>query len=153
MLDLASTKADNLPRREITNAKTVKPNIPSSKRRKHAPPSGSGSIALHECSTIEKQQKSKQGEKSSDKKLLSSSDSVSCKVSLAESHVPTRKSKRAAACSLENAVTSSKHTVQHFKCPRTNLKDTCGSKVCGHIIEISKVEYYLILACSYKYFL
>lgn len=94
-------------------------------------PCDSGSIGLHECSTVEKQQKitSKHCEKTLESNVLSSCDSVSCKDSLAESHVPTRKLKRAAACSSENAVTSCKHAVKSFKCPRTNLKDTCGSKV------------------------
>jgi hypothetical protein len=111
----------------------VKPNISLEKSRKHGVPSESGSIGLHECSTVVKQQKlpSKQIENTSERNRLSSSGSVSCNGSLVESRVLTRKSKRAAACSLENAVTSTKHTVQHFKCPRTNLKDTCGSKVCG----------------------
>ncbi|XP_027368350.1 sister chromatid cohesion protein PDS5 homolog A [Abrus precatorius] len=130
VLDLASSKPDNLPRREIENAKTVRPNIPSVKRRKCVSQSGSGSIGLHECSTIEKQQKlpSKHCQKSIESNLFSSSDSVISKGSLSESHVPTCKTKRTAACSLENAVTSSKHTVQPSKCPRTKLKDTCGSK-------------------------
>lgn len=101
------------------------------------PPSDSGSIGLHECSTVAKQQKlsSKQVENTSERNQLSSNDSVSCKSSLVESRVQTRGSKRAAICSSENAVTSSKHNGQHFKCPRTNLKDTCGSKVCGKFIE------------------
>lgn len=151
MLEFASGKPDNLPRRDVTNARTVKPNIPSKKRRKNLPPSGSGSIGLHECSTNEKQQKlaSKQVEKTSDRNQLSSSDSVSCKGSLVESHVMTRKSKRAAACALENALISSEHTVQHFKCPRTNLKDTCGSKVCGKFIEISKFEHFHFISFLY----
>ncbi|GAU44494.1 hypothetical protein TSUD_13050 [Trifolium subterraneum] len=143
-LDLASSKPNSFPRRDITNSNTVKPNTSSEKRRKHGPPSDSGSIGLHECSTIVKQQKlpSKQVESTSERNQLSSSDPVSCKGSLVESRVLTRQSKRAATCSLENAVTSNKHTVQHFKCPRTNLKDTCGSKVCG-----SKDKYYFIFAC------
>ncbi|XP_061341944.1 sister chromatid cohesion protein PDS5 homolog B [Gastrolobium bilobum] len=128
VLDLACSKPDDLSRRAITNVKTVRADIPSVKRRKHVPLSGSGSIGLHECSTIEKLQKcvSKHCEKTLERNLLSCSDSEGYKGSLAESCVPTRKSKRAAACYLKNAVTSS--TVQHFKCPRTNLKDTCSSK-------------------------
>lgn len=129
VLDLVTSKPDDLLRMDTTNDKTMRPDIPSGKRRKHVPLSVSGSISLHECSTIEKQQNIafKHGEKISERNLLSSSDSVSCKGSLAESHVVTRKSKRAAA--LENSVTSSKDTVQHSKYPRTNLRDTCGSKV------------------------
>ncbi|KAK7373150.1 hypothetical protein VNO80_06548 [Phaseolus coccineus] len=131
VLDLASSKPDDLSRREITNAKTAKPDIPSMKRRKCVSVSASGSVGLHECSMIiEKQQKipSKHCGKTIEKNMLSSSDSVCSKGSLYESHVQTRKSKRAAACSLENAVTSSKHTVEPFKCPRTKRKDTCDSK-------------------------
>ncbi|XP_050886005.1 sister chromatid cohesion protein PDS5 homolog B isoform X2 [Lathyrus oleraceus] len=138
-LDLASSKADSFPRRGITNAKTVKPNTSLEKRRKHVPPSDSGSFGLHECSTVAKQQKlsSKQVENTSERNRLSSSDSVSCKGSLVESRVQTRGSKRAAICSLENAVTSSKHTGQQFKCPRTNLKDTCGSKTRNALADVS----------------
>jgi len=136
-LDLASSKPDSFSSREITNTKTVKQNISSEKRRKEVPPSDSGSVGLHECSTIVKQQKlpSKQVENTSERNWLSSSDSVSCKGSLVESRVLTHKSKRDATCLLENAVASSKHTVQLFKCPRNNFKDTCGSKVCGKFIE------------------
>ncbi|CAJ2674086.1 unnamed protein product [Trifolium pratense] len=128
-LDLASSKPDSFPRSYITNSNTVKPNISSEKRRKHGLPSDSGSIGLHECSTIGKQQKlpSKQIENTSERNRLSSSGSVSCKDSLVESRVLTRKSKRAAKT----------HTVQHFKCPRTNLKDTCGSKARGILADVS----------------
>ncbi|KAK8466806.1 hypothetical protein PHAVU_008G163350 [Phaseolus vulgaris] len=130
VLDLASSKPDDLSRREITNAKTAKPDIPSMKRRKCVSVSSPGSVGLPECSKIAKQQKipSKHCGKTIEKNILSSSDSVCSKGSLYESHVQTRKSKRAAACSLENAVTSSKHTVEPFKCPRTKRKDTCDSK-------------------------
>lgn len=133
-------------RREITNAKAVRPNIPSVKRGKCVPSSGSGTVGLHECSMTEKQQKiaSKHCEKTIERNMLSSSDSVRFKGSLTESHVPTRKSKRAAACSSENAVTSSKHTVEPSKCRRTKRKDTCGSKVGGKFFQISKVEYGLL---------
>ncbi|KAL2586437.1 hypothetical protein AAZV13_13G054600 [Glycine max] len=130
VLDSASSKPDDLSRREIANAKAVRPNIPSVKRGKCVPSSGSGTVGLHECSMTEKQQKiaSKHCEKTIERNMLSSSDSVRFKGSLTESHVPTRKSKRAAACSSENAVTSSKHTVEPSKCRRTKRKDTCGSK-------------------------
>jgi len=139
VLDLASSKPDDLSRREITNAKTAKPDIPSMKRRKCVSVSSPGSVGLPECSKIAKQQKipSKHCGKTIEKNILSSSDSVCSKGSLYESHVQTRKSKRAAACSLENAVTSSKHTVEPFKCPRTKRKDTCDSKVGGKFVEIS----------------
>ncbi|XP_012567744.1 sister chromatid cohesion protein PDS5 homolog B isoform X3 [Cicer arietinum] len=139
VLDLASSKPDNCPKRDTTNAKTVKPKITLEKKRKHVPRSDSGSVGLHECSTIEKQQKlqSKQVENTSERNRLSSSDSVSCKGSMVESHMLTRKSKRAATYSLENAVTSSKNTVQHFKCPRTNLKDTCRSKTRDILADVS----------------
>lgn len=101
----------------------------------------SGSVGLHECSTIEKQQKvpSKHFGKTIESNVLLSSDSMCSKGSLYVSHVQTRKSKRAAACLLENAVTSSKHIVEPFKCPRTKRKDTCGSKVGGNFFEISLV--------------
>ncbi|PNY14801.1 sister chromatid cohesion PDS5-like protein [Trifolium pratense] len=137
-LDLASSKPDSFPRSYITNSNTVKPNISSEKRRKHGLPSDSGSIGLHECSTIGKQQKlpSKQIENTSERNRLSSSGSVSCKDSLVESRVLTRKSKRAAKT----------HTVQHFKCPRTNLKDTCGSKARGILADVSNEN--LISHCS-----
>ncbi|XP_047149337.1 sister chromatid cohesion protein PDS5 homolog B isoform X1 [Vigna umbellata] len=126
VLDLASTEPNDLSRRAITNAKNAKPDIRSVKRRKCV----SGSVGLHECSTIEKQQKipSKHFGKALESNVLLSSDSVCSKDSLYVSHVQTRKSKRAAACSLENAVTNSKHIVEPFKCPRTKRKDTCGSK-------------------------
>ncbi|CAJ1971875.1 unnamed protein product [Sphenostylis stenocarpa] len=124
VLDLASSKRDDLSRREIANVKTAKPNIPSVKRRKCVPVSTSGSVGLHECSTIEKQQKLPTIERN----MLSSIDSVCSKGSLHESHVPTRKSKRVAASLSENAVTSSKRTFEPLKCPRTKRKDTCGSK-------------------------
>lgn len=138
-LDLVSSKPDSFPSREITNTKTVKQNISSEKRRKQVPPSDSGSVGLHECSTIVKQQKlpSKQFENTSERNRLSSSDSVSCKGSLVESRVLTHKSKRDATCLLENAVTSSKHTVQLFKCPRNNFKDTCGSKARFPMADVS----------------
>ncbi|KAK2453745.1 sister chromatid cohesion protein PDS5 protein A [Trifolium repens] len=147
-LDLASSKPDSFPRRDITNSNTVKPNISLEKSRKHGVPSESGSIGLHECSTIVKQQKlpSKQIENTSERNRLSSSGSVSCNGSLVESRVLTRKSKRAAACSLENAVKSTKHTVQHFKCPRTNLKDTCGSKAREILADVSNKN--LISQCD-----
>ncbi|KAG4969928.1 hypothetical protein JHK85_036349 [Glycine max] len=146
VLDSASSKPDDLSRREIANAKAVRPNIPSVKRGKCVPSSGSGTVGLHECSMTEKQQKiaSKHCEKTIERNMLSSSDSVRFKGSLTESHVPTRKSKRAAACSSENAVTSSKHTVEPSKCRRTKRKDTCGSKVGGKFFQISKVEYGLL---------
>lgn len=145
-LDVASSNPDDLSRRSIQNAKTVRLNIPSVKRRKCVPISGSGSVGLQECSMIEKQQKlaSKHCGKTLERNILSSSDSASSKGSLSESHMPTRKSKRAAASSLENAVTSNKHTVEPSKCPRTKLKDTCGSKVGGEFFQISKVEYCLL---------
>ncbi|KAK7301359.1 hypothetical protein RJT34_12222 [Clitoria ternatea] len=141
VLDLAPNKLDNLSSREIANAKIVRPNIPPGKRRKCVALSGSGSVGLHECSTIEKQQKfaSKHFEKTIERNI-SSSDSVSCKDSLSASHVPTRKSKRTAACLLENAMTSSKQTdtVQPFKCPRTKLRDTtCGSKKQDVLADVS----------------
>jgi len=136
---LASSKPDDLSRREVTNAKTANPDIPSTKRRKCVSVSTSGSVGLHECSTIEKQQKipSKHCGKTVEKNILSSSDSVCSKGSMYESHVQTRKSKRAAASSLENDVAGSKHTVEPIKCPRTKRKDTCGSKVGGKFFEIS----------------
>ncbi|XP_047149339.1 sister chromatid cohesion protein PDS5 homolog B isoform X3 [Vigna umbellata] len=110
----------------VAHGHAEKPDIRSVKRRKCV----SGSVGLHECSTIEKQQKipSKHFGKALESNVLLSSDSVCSKDSLYVSHVQTRKSKRAAACSLENAVTNSKHIVEPFKCPRTKRKDTCGSK-------------------------
>ncbi|KAK7275658.1 hypothetical protein RIF29_16778 [Crotalaria pallida] len=142
VLVLASSKPDDLPRRAITNAKTARPDIPSGKSRKHVPPCDPGPIGLHECSTIEKQQKivSNACEKTLESNLHSSCGSVSCKDSLAESNAPTRKLKRAAACSSENAVTSCKHTVQSFKRPRTNLKDTCGSKKQDILADVSNKQ-------------
>ncbi|KAK7385197.1 hypothetical protein VNO78_30910 [Psophocarpus tetragonolobus] len=127
VLDLASSKTDDLPTREIANAKTVRP-----KRRKCVPMSGSGSVGLHECSMIEKQQKiaSEHSGKTIERNMLPSSDSVHSNGSMSKSQLPpTHKSKRAAAYSSENAVTSSKHTVESFKCSRTKRKDTCDSKV------------------------
>ncbi|XP_019460581.1 PREDICTED: sister chromatid cohesion protein PDS5 homolog A isoform X2 [Lupinus angustifolius] len=143
VLDLASRKPDDLSKKAITNAKTVRPDIPSGKRRKHVPPCDSGSIGLHECSTIEKQQKltSNHCEKTLENNLLSSCGSVSCKDSLAESNVPTRVLKRAAACSSENAVISCKDTVQSFKRPRTHVKDTCGSKKQDILADVSNNQF------------
>ncbi|TKY56158.1 Sister chromatid cohesion protein PDS5-like B-A [Spatholobus suberectus] len=148
--DLASSKLDDLSKREIANAKTVRPNIPSVKRRKCVPMAGSGSVGLHECSMIEKQQKlaSKHCGKTIERNMLSSSDSVSSKGSLSESHVPIRKSKRAAACSLENAVTSSKRAVEPFKCPRTKLKDTCGSKKHDMLADVSNKSHFNLRKCK-----
>ncbi|KAH1215947.1 Sister chromatid cohesion protein PDS5 A [Glycine max] len=154
VLDSASSKPDDLSRREIANAKAVRPNIPSVKRGKCVPSSGSGTVGLHECSMTEKQQKiaSKHCEKTIERNMLSSSDSVRFKGSLTESHVPTRKSKRAAACSSENAVTSSKHTVEPSKCRRTKRKDTCGSK--RHQLQKLSIQMHVLLEeqdGKYKY--
>lgn len=143
-LDVASSNPDDLSRRSIQNAKTVRLNIPSVKRRKCVPMSGSGSVGLQECSMIEKQQKlaSNHYGKTLERNILSSSDSASSKGSLSESHMPTRKSKRAAASSLENAVTSNKHTVEPSKCPRTKLKDTCGSKKQDILADVSNKKHF-----------
>ncbi|XP_020238238.1 sister chromatid cohesion protein PDS5 homolog A isoform X2 [Cajanus cajan] len=138
VLDLAS-KPDDLSRREIANDKSVRPNIPSKKRKKSETMSGSGSVGLHECSMIEKRQKlaSKHSGKAIDRNLLSSSDPVR-----SESHGQTRKSKRAAASTLKNAVTSSNHTVEPFKCPRTKLKDTYGSKKNDILADVSNKSHF-----------
>ncbi|XP_058724136.1 sister chromatid cohesion protein PDS5 homolog B isoform X3 [Vicia villosa] len=138
-LDAPRSKIIICSRRGTTGTKTVKPNTSLEKRRKDVPTSDSGSIGLHECSTVAKQQKlsSKQVENTSERNQLSSNDSVSCKGSLVESRVQTRGSKRTAICSLENAVTSSKNNGQHFKCPRTNLKDTGGSKTRNVLADVS----------------
>jgi len=71
------SKPNDLLRREITNAKTMKPDIPSTKRRKCV----FESVGLHKCSTIEKQHKipSKQFGKTIESNLLSSSDFVCSK--------------------------------------------------------------------------
>ncbi|KAF7829836.1 sister chromatid cohesion protein PDS5-like protein A isoform X2 [Senna tora] len=125
--NLASSKLDDLSRKATTLVKTVRPDVPSGKRRKCALSSAvSGSVGLHECSTIDKQQNiaSKHCEITWERKRLSSSGSVNL---MTDSHVSTRKSKRAAAL-LENTTVGCKSLVQPCKCPRTNLKDTCGSK-------------------------
>jgi len=129
------SKPNDLLRREITNAKTAKPDIPSMKRRKCV----FESVGLHKCSTIEKQHKipSKQFGKTIESKLLSSSDFVCSKGSLYESHTQTRISKSVVACSLENVMTNNKHIIEPFKCPTTKRKDTCGLKVGGNFFEIS----------------
>ncbi|GAU33078.1 hypothetical protein TSUD_227370 [Trifolium subterraneum] len=129
--NISSSKPASSPMRDITNDNNVKPDISSEKRRKFMPPSDSGSIGLHECSTIVKQQKlpSKQVENTPERNQLSSGDSFSCKDSLVKPGVQTRKSKRASICSLESAETSTIHTDQYVKRPRTNPEDTCGSKL------------------------
>ncbi|KAL2317798.1 hypothetical protein Fmac_031674 [Flemingia macrophylla] len=131
--NVAFSKQDDLSRRELADGKFVRPDIPSVKRRKCVPMTGSESVGLHECSMMEKQQKlpSKHSGKTRDRNMLSSSDPVR-----SESHGQTRKSKRAAASMLENAVTSSKHTVEQFKCPRTKLKDTRASKAKVNAIKV-----------------
>jgi hypothetical protein len=113
-LNISSSKQAGSPMRDITNANNVKPDISSEKRRKHMPPSDSGSIGLHESSPIVKQQNlpSKQVENTPERNQFSSGDSASCKDSL-----------------VEPGVTSTIHTDQYFKRLRTNPEDSCGSKV------------------------
>lgn len=144
--NLSSGKLDDLAKRETTtHMKAVRPNIPLGQRRKCVVSTVSGSVGLHECSTIDKQQNitSKHCERTLERNQLSC-DSVSLKDSLVEKHVSTCKSKRVAALLMENAVTSCKSTVHPSKCPRTNLKDTPGSKVCRKFIQMLKVEHYII---------
>jgi hypothetical protein len=120
-LNISSSKQAGSPMRDITNANNVKPDISSEKRRKHMPPSDSGSIGLHESSPIVKQQNlpSKQVENTPERNQFSSGDSASCKDSLVEPGVT----------SIIHIVTSTIHTDQYFKRPRTNPEDSCGSKV------------------------
>jgi hypothetical protein len=129
--NISSSKSASSPLTDITNVNNVKPDISSEKRRKHMPPSDSGSIGLHECSTIVKQQKlpSKQIENTPERNQLSSGDSVNCNDSLVEPGVLTPKLKRTSTSSLESAVKCTIPTDQYFKRSRTNPKDTCDSKV------------------------
>ncbi|KAK4276740.1 hypothetical protein QN277_014853 [Acacia crassicarpa] len=126
--NLASSKPDDLLWRETTRVKSVRPNIPSGKRRENAVSSTtSGPVGLHECSTIHRQQNitSEPCERTLEGNQHSSCDSVS---SLVELHVSTRKSKRIAASLIENAVRSGKYAAQPSKRPKTDLNDSCGTK-------------------------
>ncbi|MED6211114.1 hypothetical protein PIB30_070449 [Stylosanthes scabra] len=138
VVDLTSSKLDNLSGRRITNAKSVRRDSPPRKKSKHVLPSNCGSTGLHESSTLEKQNKNatKSCEKTSDTNMLLPCDSMSGKVCQPESRVVTR-SPRSAACTLEIAPTSGKHTVQHFKFPETHLKGSCGVKKQDILADVS----------------
>ncbi|KAI4337812.1 hypothetical protein L6164_016184 [Bauhinia variegata] len=124
--NILSGKQDDLSGRAVTVAKAVMPNIPSGEKNKRVvSPVICGSVGLHECSTIDRQQ-NLASERPQDKKQLSSCDSVSFEGSLVESNISTQKLKRSSLT--ENPVTSGKSTVQPPKRPRTERKDPCGSK-------------------------
>ncbi|KAL1294310.1 hypothetical protein AAHE18_19G133200 [Arachis hypogaea] len=137
VLDLTSSKMDNLSVRAITNAKYVRQDSPPRKRSKHVLSSNCGSTGLHE--SIEKKNKiaTKNCEKTSETNMLLPCDSMSGKGCQPELHLVSRRSKRAAACTLEIVPTSCKHTVQHFKCPETHLKDSCGVKKQDILADVS----------------
>ncbi|MED6112773.1 hypothetical protein PIB30_064706 [Stylosanthes scabra] len=136
VVDLTSSKLDNLSGRGITNAKSVRRDSPPRKKSKHVLPSNCGSTGLHESSTLEKQNKNatKSCEKTSVTNMLLPCDSMSGKVCQPESRVVTR-SKRSAACMLE--IAPGKHTVQHFEFPETHLKDSCGIKKQDILADVS----------------
>ncbi|XP_057735278.1 sister chromatid cohesion protein PDS5 homolog B isoform X2 [Arachis stenosperma] len=137
VLDLTASKMDNLSVRAITNAKSVRQDSPPRKRSKHVLSSNCGSTGLHE--SMEKQNKiaTKNCEKTSGTNMLLPCDSMSGKGCQPELHLVSRRSKRAAACTLEIVPASCKHTVQHFKCPETHLKDSCGVKKQDILADVS----------------
>ncbi|QHO34631.1 uncharacterized protein DS421_9g268590 [Arachis hypogaea] len=88
---------------------------------------------------MEKQNKiaTKNCEKTSGTNMLLPCDSMSGKGCQPELHLVSRRSKRVASCTLEIVPTSCKHTVQHFKCPETHLKDSCGVKKQDILADVS----------------